>query len=97
MGQFPKLQRPGDEVRLAVELHHGAYPAARVDVGLDDALGGRPRALLFHPGETLRLEGLNGLLDVAFRLDEGAPAIHDAGPGDASEFLDLLGGDLHAV
>src|SRR5215211_4707382 len=100
MGQALELVGLGHEVGLAVELDQHAelgwqVRVGRVQVGVDDALGGAAPGALLHAGLAALAQQLGGLVQVAARLPQRVPAVHHPGPGGVPEGLDLSGRDLH--
>src|SRR5215216_3137193 len=100
MGQALELVGLGHEVGLAVELDQHAelgwqVRVGRVQVGVDDALGGAAPGPLLHAGLAALAQQLGGLVQVAARLPQRVPAVHHSGPGGVPEGLDLSGRDLH--
>jgi hypothetical protein len=63
-----ELVRPGDEVRLAVDLDEDTHPAAGVDVAADEPFTGLSAGLLGGRREPALAEHRHGGLDVAVGL-----------------------------
>ena len=93
-GELQEVVVARDEVGLALDLHHHADLAVRVDVGCDRALGRRAAAALGGGRLALDAEDLDGLVHVAAGLDEGALGVHHRRAGALAERLDVGGGDL---
>ena len=68
LDELLELLVAGDEVRLAVDLDERAEPAARVDVGADQALAGVAAGLLGRLGDAALAQQRGGLLEVAVRF-----------------------------
>src|SRR5829696_3235924 len=88
-----ELLRPGDEVRLAIDLDEHADAAAGVDVAGDEAFAGLSTGLLGRCGETPLAQQRDRLVDVAAGLLEGTLAVHHAGAGALAKVPDRVRGD----
>ena len=89
-GELPEVVLAGDEVGLAVDLHHGAARAA--DLDRDQPLRGDAPRLAVRGGKAALAHGLDGGLEVAARRHERLLAVHHPGPGAIPERLHLGGG-----
>src|SRR5256885_2417111 len=78
LGELLEIRVARHEVGLARELHHRADPAARVDVGFDEALLGLTIGLFLRLLEAAVLDERPCLLEVAPGLLKSALAVHDA-------------------
>src|SRR5512132_160229 len=87
LGELLELVRVGDEVRLAVDLHHRTDGVVEVDVGLDEPLVRRATRPTGGGREPLRPQDLLCLVEIAVRLLERLLALHHAGPGAITELL----------
>src|SRR5512132_3289177 len=93
-GELLELVRVGDEVRLAVDLHHRADGVVEVDVGLDEPLVRRAIRPARRQREPLRPQDLLCLVEIAVRLRKRLLALHHAGAGAITELLHQLRVDL---
>jgi len=84
MGKLLEFAGAGNEVGLAVYLHHGADAPAAVDIGLNPPLGGNSRRLFLRLEDTLLFQQLYCLLDIPLRLNQGVPSLQDSRPGACS-------------
>src|SRR6266508_309004 len=94
LGELLERLRVGDEVGLAVDLHHRAHGVVEVDVGLDQPLVRRTAGTAGSGRETLRPKDLLGLVEIAVRLRERLLAFHHPGAGAVPELLHELRVDL---
>ena len=76
----------GHEVGLAVDLDGHAH-AVLIHKGIHHAFGGDAAGLLGGGGETLLAQEVDGLVHVAVALDERLLAVHHAGAGALTQFL----------
>src|SRR6266511_3633443 len=86
-GEPLELVRVGDEVRLAVDLHHRTDRVVEVDVGLDEPLVRRTTRAAGRRREPPRPQDLLRLVEIAVRLLKRLLALHHAGAGSITEFL----------
>src|SRR5512132_1565184 len=87
LGELLELVRVGDEVRLAVDLHHRTDGVVEVDVGLDEPLVRRATRPTGGGREPLRPQDLLCLVEIAVRLLERLLALHHAGARAITELL----------
>ena len=82
-----------DEIRLAVHLdEHADFRAGQDGLG-DDAFIGIAVGFLRGAGRAFFTQHVDGGLEIAVGLSEGALAFHQAGIGFFAESLDELGVD----
>ncbi len=82
----------GDEIGLGIDLDDGARVV--VDADRDEALGRHPARFFRGGGQTLLAQPIGGVFDIAVGLDQSFLAIHHAGAGLISQFLNQAGGNL---
>src|SRR5207302_1576986 len=82
-----------ERLRLAADGDHRADGLLRQVVD-DLALGGLAAGLLRSLRKALLADQLDGLVDVAGRVDQGALAVHHPGARALAKLLDEGGGDL---
>jgi len=76
-------------------LEQADVVGGRLVIDGDEALGGDAAGLLRGLGETLLAQPIDGRLDVALRLGEGALAIHHAGTRHLAELHHIGSFDFH--
>src|SRR5215203_818021 len=89
-GELLELGRARHKVCLAVHFHEYADPPVEVHVGLDEALGRGPTALLLGQRLAPLLQNLTGAFHVAVGLFQGTLYVHHSGRSLLPELLDLL-------
>src|ERR1700730_306829 len=86
----PEVGIARHEIGLARELDHRADPAARVDVGLDDAFFRLAVSLFPGLGQSALLDERLRFFEVALRLIQRSLAIHHARAGFLAQTLDVV-------
>src|SRR5258706_4711902 len=94
--QLLEIIRARHEIALAVHFQQHANLSARVDVVAHRAFTCHARRLLSSQGNAPLAQVNNGLLHVAFRLNQGLLAIHHRSPALIAEFFYLCSRNIHS-
>src|SRR6185437_8715333 len=93
-GEADEVLVGGDEVGIAIDLDQDPHLGARVDIGLDGALGGGALPEILDLLALLQAQDLDRLLDVVLAFGKRLLAIHHARASSVAQGLHVLGGDV---